>query len=104
MNKIEKEYRKIYEENVPEINAKIALATKLIFEAQQIADEYGIAFATRLEGGIQSYVPNSLYQKFGEMDSGFLEIFDVYTPTTKSGKTLSSVSNYYGWITSSDFC
>ena len=71
---LEAEFIKVFNEHHPEIQAKLAAASKLIEEAVAISEKYGIPF--RPEEDIMwcnpSYVPTSYEEKFKGLDWDFL--------------------------------
>jgi hypothetical protein len=70
---MEAEFQKVFDEHHPEIQAKIAAAAKLLAEAEELAEKHGLPFRpkTSVLGFRMSYIPESLDQKFPELEQDF---------------------------------
>lgn len=62
------------------INEKLALASKALREAEQIANDNGIPFYSDISPVSQSYIPNSLQEKWNEVSRDIVqEETDAYS-------------------------
>jgi hypothetical protein len=91
---LEKEFVKVYEEVHESIQEKIKQAAKLLKEATDIADQNGISFSP--EVGIPfriSYIPDSLHDKFPNIDLEFVYELTNTNPGCYHGWQRSQVCN-----------
>lgn len=78
-SEIERAFRLAVGEAQDRIYAKLAAAEKLIDEAVAISEETGIPFSAGVSPLGQSYLPNSLHEKFPDIDRSFAnEIAEAY--------------------------
>jgi uncharacterized protein (DUF302 family) len=70
---LEKEFERVFDEVHPQIQDKLAQAAKLIREAEALSEKHGIPFRPKEEIMFcrPSYLPDSLNEKFPDLDSEF---------------------------------
>jgi hypothetical protein len=81
MEQLEAAFQKAYDEVHDQIQLKLAQASKLIEEAVKLSEEHGVPFRPekRLMFCKPSYIPESLSEKFPDLDTEFIsEITDAY--------------------------
>lgn len=84
-SQLEKEFRQLCQEHIPEIRSKIEQATKLLNEACQIADKHGIPFRSTISHIAQPYIPSG-FSAYDELDSDLLEeLTNVYPSEVECG-------------------
>ena len=76
---IERAFRLAMYEAQERIDAKMSEARKALDEAVKISEETGIPFSAGISPLSQSYIPNSLSDKFPELDKSFAyEVAEAY--------------------------
>lgn len=72
-SELEKEYKKLFDEVKPQIQAKLDLAVQAMNEAQELADTHGVPFSSPLSFfANDSYIPES----FAKVREKFVENSD----------------------------
>ena len=66
---IEEEFKAVYEAHKDEILSLISEAAALVTKAEVLSEQYGIPFRAKVSPLSQSYIPESLAEKFPELDS-----------------------------------
>lgn len=90
---LEKEFKDTFEQHSQEIELKLAAAEKALDEARELSEKHGIPFDTTISYLYNQYVPNSMKQKFPEIDLEFVkEISDIEYFGTSCGDIV-----YPGW-------
>lgn len=78
-SELERTFRLAVNEAQDRIYAKLAEAEKLLDEAVAISEETGIPFGAGISPLSQSYIPNSMSDKFPDVDRSFCtEVADAY--------------------------
>lgn len=89
---LEQLFRDTYQVVNAQIQEKLSQATELINQAQNLSEQNGVPFNAGGLPSVISYIPDSLQEKFGELDRGTInDISDTY-------------GEYAGWQTSSSDC
>ena len=71
-NDLEQEFKDVFNKHHKEIQDKIDQALILIFEAQNLSNEYGLPFKFRLDK-IRCYIPLNIEDKFPGLDYAYWE-------------------------------
>lgn len=91
-SKVEREFRLAVQDASKKIKEKVALARKALQEAVEISEETGIPFRAGVSPLGNSYIPESINEKFPEIDSEFYsEITDAYSEYGEPGWAHSAV-------------
>lgn len=88
LSELEQEFRKLFDEKIDLIHAKLSQAVKLVDEAVAISEEFGIPFEGNISPIGQSYYPKTFSEKFGKLD------IDIVTDITGA---YSEDPEYCGW-------
>lgn len=86
-SEMERQFRKVAAEAGIRIQEKLNQAAQLIEEAEKISEETGVPFTASVSPLGQSYIPNSLAEKFPDLDTSFA--YDVTEASSEYG--------YGGW-------
>lgn len=72
-SQLEREFRNTANEALPLIREKVKAASKLLDEAVELSEKYGIPFSSEISFLGQPYKPGSFEGKFSEIDSDFVD-------------------------------
>lgn len=98
---LEDEFLKVATVAQKEIEEKLNEASKLIREAETIAEKHGVPFASLVSPVRNQYIPISFEKKFGGIDREILEEFGVRP--SGYGNWGDPKASDVGWLNSSDF-
>jgi ribosomal protein L14E/L6E/L27E len=70
---LEREFRNVATEATTKIMEKVRAASKLLQEAVDISEQYGIPFSSEISFLGQPYKPASFEDKFGDIDDDFVD-------------------------------
>lgn len=116
-DKIEKEFEQLCEEHLPEINQKVEMAGKLLQQAIELSEKYGVPFPTNgTEFMSVAYLPitfikwikNDLKIRYGsdeniDQHTPMEELFDSFSKCVDIDPIILN-SAWSGWKSSSDAC